>query len=229
MAACVWNATRAIFGILAPFGAACHPTAPNFAVKTVSVLVLHEPLVQKGVSIGCGVKSFSSNVEALTRLPDDFVILLPTEKHERLHLSYYIASALCIVPSALITAACIYLQGRGCAFTEEETTIEEEQTCRHQPNNENDVAASVNEPYYSTIQNYEGDEPVNPYGIAEACSRYGRTERRSCDVRENSINGPGPRSQQCNCYNQASGECTANDGLEAQNLDSFERPRREEH
>ncbi|CAH1270416.1 Hypp4330 [Branchiostoma lanceolatum] len=292
-------------------------TAPNYAIRTVSVLVVDEELVRewKGMSISCGVKSFSGNVvaemplgatllshksesqvksaspgptsspltfshdtittstyyssevladnasealfdiigtnkgtltsdESSTPAPlvvtnstspvytDDFVILLPSENNKRLSLSYYIVSALCTVPFAFISAACIYLQSRRYAYTEEER-ITEQKSC-HQANsdtlsenesdnsikttmndpyystiNDNSVNTTMNDPCYSTIKDQPENEQVNPYGVAKTCSRYDCAEKRSCDVRENSIETPGPRSQQCNCYDQMSGEYTA--------------------
>ncbi|KAI8504783.1 hypothetical protein Bbelb_179010 [Branchiostoma belcheri] len=255
-------------------------TAPNYAVKTVSVLVLPKRLVQKwnGTSIHCGVKSFSSDVvarrelyatflsnksksQAKTASPglmslsypptppddatatltyyssvvqsentsqaidntqtikeiatslyevyapvttsiltntnsidvDDYVILLPSETHKRLHPNYFIASGVCTVPFALIFAACIYLQNRRYSITEDETVSEQEGGHQQRNNDasvpenqrDNSVSDTIADPYYSTINDsHENDETVEPYGVAKVCPQYGRAETRSSDVRE---------------------------------------------
>ncbi|XP_019618484.1 PREDICTED: uncharacterized protein LOC109465567 [Branchiostoma belcheri] len=195
MAACVWSATRPIFGIYAPFGVTFRPTAPNYAVRTVSVLVLHERLLHKwnGTSIRCGVKSISSDVVARSIDVDDYVILLPSETHNRLHANYFIASFLCTVPFAFIFAACMYLQSRRYSITEDETMNEQESGQQQQRNNDasvsenqrdNSVSDTIADPYYSTIHDSHENETVEPYGVAKVCSQYGRAETRSANVRE---------------------------------------------
>ncbi|XP_019640299.1 PREDICTED: uncharacterized protein LOC109482080 [Branchiostoma belcheri] len=256
-------------------------TATNYAVRTVSVLVLPERLVHKwnGLSIRCGVKSFSSDMvarrelsvtllsnksksqaktaspglmslsypptppdddvatltyylsvvqsdntsqakvdntqtskeiatslyEVYTRVPtsirtnsnsvdeDDYVILLPSETHKRLHPNYFIASGMCTVPFALIFAACIYLQNRRYSITEDETVSEQEGGQQQRNNDasvpenqrENSVSDTIADPYYSTINDsHQNDETVEPYGVAKVCPQYGRAETRSSDVRE---------------------------------------------
>ncbi|KAI8488064.1 hypothetical protein Bbelb_341820 [Branchiostoma belcheri] len=255
-------------------------TAPNYAVRTVSVLVLHERLLHKwnGTSIRCGVKSISSDVVARRQLSvilisnksksqaktaspglmslsypptppddaiatltyyssvvqsdntsqakldnaqtskeiatslyevyapvttsilnntnsidvDDFVILLPSETHKRLHPNYFIASFLCTVPFAFIFAACMYLQNRRYTITEDET-MNEQESGQQQRNNDasvsenqrdSSVSDTIADPYYSTIHDSHESETVEPYGVAKVCPQYGRAETRSSDVRE---------------------------------------------